>query len=158
MAIAMKMAAQRQGAGVQPSYNFVDRNDEEEDAIDDISDRIDLITEKMSQSVAVSSTSAPEGRKQEKEIIDGYNMQLAVKWRKTIQNAIDEIMPLLSEIVEVDADLENTFADKSDAMYTMLKKRFVFAYTPLLPIVSNAITTVFDCPLIEFVYFSRAVQ
>lgn len=213
IAIAMKMANARQANGQSAAYAAIDRSDEDEEAIDEISDKIYEATDKASTAMASygygygplklqkplnalfneivaawpeSSECAQvaaiekdidaktlkywadnnistygnmkvtfpqswyEGRKQENEIISGYNMPVAIKWRKTVQGAFDTAMPLLSEMAELDAELEKLFTDKSDSIYTMLKKQLVLSYSQLLPFFTAALTTVLDCPLTEF--------
>ncbi|MCQ2143691.1 MAG: hypothetical protein MJY56_06455 [Bacteroidales bacterium] len=208
MAIAMKMAAQRQaaGAGVVAAPDY---SEEQDEAIDDVSDRLDEINEKVTEYVMTYSMTGNalglskqlsrlynelveawpaseecarigeiekdidgkalkyfkdkhiydytnerfpqswyDGRKEQNEIIAAYNMPAAIRWRKTVQTALDDAKPILDEMVAIDEKLENTFTDKRDSIYRMLKQRVCQAFQSYMPLVTVAMSYVYDYPVI----------
>ena len=76
-----------------------------------------------------------EGRRAQNAIIDKFNIQQAVKWRKVLQAELEPHIALLKEIAAADAELESRATDKTALDYSIARNQINSAFNMVSQVV-----------------------
>lgn len=98
-----------------------------------------------------------EGRKQENAIIMEFNKGILDKWNQPILKVINDRMPILKEIEALDAEVEATFADKTDMHYGMLKNKLTSSFHTCTTALQAAMQLIYNAPVITTVVEKQEV-
>ena len=90
-----------------------------------------------------------EGRRAQNAIIDRFNIQQAVKWRKVLQAELEPYIALLQEIAAADAELESTVTDRSLLDYSIAKNQINSAFMMVSQVVINVTQFAYAVPLVS---------
>lgn len=90
-----------------------------------------------------------QGRKQQNELIRGFNAAQAEKWRGVLLNAYEKYLPEVKAIVPVESELEGTFTDKMDLIYTMQKQHLATALMHWSTMYQLLLSHCYDMPLVS---------
>ena len=89
-----------------------------------------------------------EGRREQNDIIDKFNIQQAVKWRKVIQGELEPYIAMLQEIGAADAELESTVTDRSLLDYALARQQLNSAFMMIYSVVINVTQYAYAVPLV----------
>ena len=89
-----------------------------------------------------------EGRRAQNAIIDKFNIQQAVKWRKVLQTELEPYIALLQEIAAADAELESLARDKTLLDYAIAKNQINSAFMMVSLVVINVTQFAYAVPLV----------
>lgn len=89
-----------------------------------------------------------EGRRAQNAIIDKFNIQQAVKWRKVLQAELEPYIALLQEIAAADAELESLARDKTLLDYAIAKNQINSAFMMVSLVVINVTQFAYAVPLV----------
>ena len=89
-----------------------------------------------------------EGRRAQNAIIDKFNIQQAVKWRKAIMAELDPYIALLQEIAAADAELESLVTDKGLLDYSIAKNQINSAFMMVSQVVITITKYAYAVPLV----------
>ena len=90
-----------------------------------------------------------EARRAQNAIIDKFNIQQAVKWRKAILAELEPQIALLQEIAAADAELESLVTDKSLLDYSIAKNQINSAFMMVSQVVFTATQYAYAVPLVS---------
>ena len=90
-----------------------------------------------------------EGRRAQNAIIDKFNIQQAVKWRKVLQAELDPQIALLQEIAAADAELESCVTDRGLLDYSIAKNQINSAFMMVSLVVINITQYAYAVPLVS---------
>ena len=90
-----------------------------------------------------------EARREQNAIIDKFNIQQAVKWRKVLQTELEPLIALLQEIAAADAELESLATDKTLLDYAIAKNQINSAFMMVSQVVLNATQYAYAVPLVS---------
>lgn len=90
-----------------------------------------------------------EARREQNTIIDKFNIQQAVKWRKVLQAELEPQIALLQEIAAADAELESTVTDKSLLDYSIAKNQINSAFMMVSLVVNTITQYAYAVPLVS---------
>ncbi len=98
-----------------------------------------------------------KGRKQENEIINKFNTQLATKWQKALQEIYDKNFGVVKEIAEANEELEAAFEDKMDIIYNTLKQRLSSELMQWMSMADIVVSRSYSAPLVSNVPEDKAI-
>ena len=90
-----------------------------------------------------------DGRREQNDIIDKFNIQQAVKWRKVIQGELEPYIAMLQEIGAADAELESTVTDRSLLDYALARQQLNSAFMMIYSVVINVTQYAYAVPLVS---------
>lgn len=90
-----------------------------------------------------------EGRREQNAIIDKFNIQQAVKWRKVLQAELEPYIAMLQDIAATDADLESCVTDRSLLDYSIARQQLNSAFLMVYQVVINATQYAYAVPLVS---------
>ena len=90
-----------------------------------------------------------EARREQNAIIDKFNIQQAVKWRKVLQAELEPQIALLQEIAAADAELESLVTDRSSIDYSIAKNQINSAFMMVSQVVITATQYAYAVPLVS---------
>lgn len=90
-----------------------------------------------------------EARRAQNAIIDKFNIQQAVKWRKVLQAELEPQIALLQEIAAADAELESLATDKSLLDYSIARNQINSAYMMVSLVVNTITQYAYAVPLVS---------
>ena len=90
-----------------------------------------------------------EGRREQNAIIDKFNIQQAVKWRKVLQTELEPQIALLQEIAAADAELESLVTDKGLLDYSIAKNQINSAFMMVSQVVITITKYAYAVPLVS---------
>ncbi len=90
-----------------------------------------------------------EARRAQNAIIDKFNIQQAVKWRKVLQAELEPQIALLQEIAAADAELESLVTDRGLLDYSIAKNQINSAFMMVSQVVINVTQFAYAVPLVS---------
>lgn len=90
-----------------------------------------------------------EARREQNAIIDKFNIQQAVKWRKVLQAELEPQIALLQEIAAADAELESLVTDRSMLDYSIAKNQINSAFMMVSLVVITITQYAYAVPLVS---------
>ena len=90
-----------------------------------------------------------EARRAQNSIIDKFNIQQAVKWRKALQAELEPQIALLQEIAAADAELESLVTDRGLLDYSLAKNQINSAFMMVSLVVINITQYAYAVPLVS---------
>lgn len=90
-----------------------------------------------------------EARRAQNTIIDKFNIQQAVKWRKVLQAELEPQIALLQEIAAADAELESLVTDRGLLDYSIAKNQINSAFMMVSLVVINITQYAYAVPLVS---------
>ena len=90
-----------------------------------------------------------EARRAQNAIIDKFNIQQAVKWRKVLQAELEPQIALLQEIAAADAELESLVTDRGLLDYSIAKNQINSAFMMVSLVVINITQYAYAVPLVS---------
>ena len=90
-----------------------------------------------------------EGRREQNAIIDKFNIQQAVKWRKVLQAELEPYIAMLQEIAAADAELESTVTDRSLLDYALARQQLNSAFMMVYSVLINVTQYAYAVPLVS---------
>lgn len=90
-----------------------------------------------------------EGRREQNAIIDKFNIQQAVKWRKVLQAELEPYIALLQEIAAADAELESLVTDRSLLDYSIARNQINSAFMMVSQVVITVTKYAYAVPLVS---------
>ena len=90
-----------------------------------------------------------EARREQNAIIDKFNIQQAVKWRKVLQAELEPQIALLQEIAAADAELESLVTDRGLLDYSIARQQLNSAFMMVYQVVITITQYAYAVPLVS---------
>ena len=90
-----------------------------------------------------------EARREQNAIIDKFNIQQAVKWRKVLLAELEPQIALLQEIAAADAELESLVTDRGLLDYSIAKNQINSAFMMVSLVVNTITQYAYAVPLVS---------